>query len=268
VPIPSGNSSSRKRRWILLSEAGGRRIYYLAAMAIVAIVLISAITVTRPLSAQNPGTSVPPKTIQVTGIGTVSAAPDQAILLLAVQTQAATATQAGSDNAAIMTKVMDSLVALGISKDSIQTISYSLTPMVAPTQDQTTPPKIVGYQANNAISVTINNLQSNLALIGKALDTAISAGVNEVQGVMFSLSDSAQSALEKQALQIALQDADSKANAIATSLKLTIVGPISVSPGYIFQPAMRELSAGAAQTPIEPGTLNVSVNVQVTYQFA
>jgi uncharacterized protein YggE len=158
-----------------------------------------------------------------------------------------------------MAQVIDALVALGISKDSVQTVSYSLTPMLESAQDQTTPPKIVGYQATNTISVTINNLGSNLALVGKALDTAISAGVNEVQSVTFSLSDSALSALEKQALQMALQDADAKASAIASGLKLSIVGPISISPGYVYQPAVRELSAAAVQTPIEPGTLNVSV---------
>jgi hypothetical protein len=113
-----------------LSEIFSRRIYYLAAIAIVAIVLISAVATTRPLSIQtNSPSNAQQKTLQVMGVGTVSAQPDQAIILLAVQTQAATATQASSDNALIMSKVMDALANTGIGKSSIETVSYSLAPI-------------------------------------------------------------------------------------------------------------------------------------------
>jgi uncharacterized protein YggE len=246
-----------------LSEISSRRTYYLAAVAIVAIVLISVIASTRPITIQTPSTTPQPKTLQVTGQGTVSAIPDEAILLLAVQTQSTSATQASSDNAAVMTNVIDALVSLGISKNAIETVSYSLTPIYENKQDQTTPPKILGYVARNAIQVTI----TDFGLVGKALDTAIGAGINEVQGIVFTLSDASYAAIEKQALQLAIQDADAKAKGIASNLGVTLVGPISVTPGYTFQPAFERLATASAQTPIQPGSLQVTANVQIVYQF-
>jgi uncharacterized protein YggE len=245
-----------------LSEVPSRRTYYLAAVAIVAIVLISAIATSRPFTIQTGNQPPQLKTIQVTGQGTVSATPDEAILLLAVQTRATSATKASSDNAAAVSSVMDALVSAGISKSTIQTVSYSLTPVYENKPDQTTP-KVLGYVARNAIQVTI----TDFSLVGKVLDAAISAGVNEVQGVMFTLSPSAFSAIERQASQLAIKDADANAKAIASSLGVTLLGPISVSPAYTYQPIIERLGASSAQTPIQPGSLQVTANVQITYQI-
>jgi uncharacterized protein YggE len=248
-----------------LSEIAGRRIYYLAAVAIVAIVLISAIAVTRPLTISPVSPATTPKTLQVTGTGTVSAAPDQALLLLAVVTQATSAADATSQNAAAMSNVLSALNNAGISSDSIETVSYSLTPVYENMQTQTGPGKIIGYAVRNAIQVTVTDLAS----VGKVLDTAIGAGINEVQSVTFTLSKATLSSLEKQATQLAVQDADSQAKAVASSLGISLIGPISVSPGYTFQPTVeRYMAASQPTTPIQPGTLQVAATVQVTYAFS
>ena len=246
-----------------MSEIAGRRIYYLTALAIIAMVFVSAIALTRP-----PPTSLTnsaQKTIQVTGTGTVSASPDQAILYLGVQTQATTATQATSDNAIAMANVITALTNAGIDKNSIQTVSYTLTPTYSNPVNQSVPATIIGYIAVNAIQVTVNDLGA----IGKILDQAISAGANQVQGVSFTLSSSTLATIQNQALQLALTDADSQAKTMATSLGVTIVGPISVTPGYEFQPTNynRFAAAATAQTPIQSGTLQVTATAQVTYAF-
>jgi len=248
-----------------LSEIPSRRVYYLAALTIVAMVVVSSVALTRPPLAVSSSSS--PKTIQVTGTGTLSAAPDQALLDLAVETQASTATLATSENAAIMTNVINALTSAGISNDSIQTTSYSLTPVYSNPVNQSVAPSIIGYDAVNAIQVTLSNLGS----VGKVLDQAISAGANQVQGITFTLSNTALANLQKQALQLALQDADNQAKATAAALGVTIVGPISVSPGYIFQPvnySRLNVAVSETATPVQPGTLQVSATVQVTYQFS
>lgn len=248
-----------------MSEIASKRIYYLAAVAMVAIVLIGAVAVIRPPIIQTtPGNSSNPKTLQVTGTGTVSAAPDQVVLILAVETQSSSATQATTDNAAAMGQVMDALTGLGIDKNSISTTSYTLTPNYQNNPDQSMPSKIVGYTARNEIQVTLQDL----SLVGRALDTAISAGANEVPGIMFTFSTSTLAGLQKQALALAVQDADGQAKTTAQSLGVTIIGPISVSPGYVFQPNVQKFAASQPGTPIQPGTLQVSATVQVTYQFA
>jgi len=100
-----------------MSEKSGRKVYYLAAVAIVAIVLISSLAAIRPPVLQT-GTGIPPtpKTLQVSGTGTVTANPDQAVISLAVISQAQTATRATSDNAAIMAKVLDALIGAGVQR--------------------------------------------------------------------------------------------------------------------------------------------------------
>jgi len=247
-----------------LSEVATRRIYYLAAVAIVAIVLISAVATSRPFNIQTGSQAPQLKTLQVTGQGTVSATPDQALLLLAVQTQATSAAKAGSDNAATMSSVMNAIASAGISKSAIQTVSYTLTPIYDyKQQDQTTPPRLLGYLARNAIQVTI----TDFSLVGKVLDAAIGAGVNEVQSVTFTLSPSTFSTIQTQASQLAVKDADANAKAVASSLGVTLLGPISVSPAYTFQPIIERLGTSAAQTPIQPGSLQVTANVQITYQI-
>lgn len=248
-----------------MSEISSRRTYYLAAVAIVAIVLISAIAVTRPPVIQSPAENPAAKIMQVTGVGTVTTAPDQAMLVLAVQTQAASAAQATSENAALMTKVMEALTSAGIDKNSIETVAYTLSPVYENNPDQSMPSKIVGYSARNAIQVTLQDF----SLVGKAIDAATSAGANEVQGITFTLTSATLATLQKQALAQAVQDADGQAQAVASSLGVRIIGPISVTPGYVFQPNVeRYTAAGSQPTPIQPGTLQVSVTVQVTYQFA
>ena len=246
-----------------MNEIPGRRAYYLAALAIVAVVLVSSVALIRPLPIVS---SNPSKIIQVTGTGTLSAAPDQVLLYLAVETEASTAAAATTENAAAMTNVINALTSAGISKDSIQTTSYTLSPVYSNPVNQSIPASIIGYNAVNAIQVTLTDLAS----VGKVLDQAISAGANQVQGITFTLSSTTLATLEKQAVKLALQDADNQATATAAALGVTVVGPISVTPGYVFQPVNYSRFAAASQTPtpVQPGTLQVTATVQVTYQFS
>jgi len=247
-----------------MSEITNRRIYYLAAVAIVAMVLVSALVVTRPPMIQTQSQSGSPKILQVSGVGTVTAAPDEAQLVLGVQTQATTATKAASDNADTMTKVMQALTNLGIDKSSVETLSYTLAPIYQNNPDTSLPSVIVGYTAQNAIQVTLRDF----SLVGKSIDTAVSAGANQVQDITFTFSSATLASLQKQALGVAIQDANGQARAIASSLGVNLGAPISVTPAFAFQPNYQRYAAASQPTPIQPGNLQVTVTVQVTYEFS
>jgi uncharacterized protein YggE len=163
-----------------------------------------------------------------------------------------------------MTSVIDAIVSVGISKTAITTVSYTLNPVYD--NSANTPEKVVGYQAQNTIQVSI----TDFTLLGKTLDAAVVAGANSVQGITFTFSVSKLAALEMQALQLAVKDARTKAYATASALGVTITGPTSVSPGYMYRPVFQEFTAtaSAAQTPIQPGPQQVSATVQVTYAFS
>jgi hypothetical protein len=99
------------------------------------------------------------------------------------------------------------------------------------------------------------------------LDVAISSGANEMGGVYFGLSDPKAQQAQSQALDLAVKDANSKAKTIANAMGVNLIGPISVSLGYYYQPVPAQLKAGAEQVPVMPGQLEYTVNVQIAYAF-
>ena len=268
----------------------GNYLAVLTALAIIALVIVSLFAITRPATIVS-GTGTPAqKTITVNGVGTVETAPDEAILVLAVTNQAKTADQAAKDNADTASRVIDAILGLSslskpITKADITTTDYSLTPVYSydkcvPTEARVTPedmkqevtcttttPQLVGYAVRNAIKVTVKDMNS----IGKVLDAATGAGANEVSGITFTFTSGTYADLKKQALENAVQDASGQAEAMATALGVHIAGVMSVNPSYVYQPYINykaaEVSSGAS-TPIQTGTLQVTVNVQVVYEIS
>ena len=236
-------------------------------LALVGLILVSVISISfsglGELNTQ--GGSM--KTIQVSGTGSVSAPPDEAIIYLAVQTQDTSATNAVNENAALTTKVMQSLASLGINQSDIQTSSYTLTIQTLSSTTNSMQPtqsnlNAVQYVDKNAMQITL----TNISLTGKALDAAVSAGVNEVDGITFTFTPQLSASLQKQAIQLATQDAANQADAIASTLGLKIIGPTSITPSYN-QPFYQTAAPNANQTPIQPGTLQLTAQVQTTYEF-
>ena len=263
---------------------------YVTALAIIALLIVSVFAITRPATTvSGTGTSAQ-KTITVNGVGTVETAPDEAILVLAVTNQAKTADQAAKDNADTASRVIDAILSLSslskpITKADITTTDYGLTPVYSydkcvPAETRATPedtkqqvtctpttPQLVGYAVRNAIKITVKDMTS----IGKVLDVATGAGANEVSGITFTFTSGTYADLRKQALKNAVQDASGQAQTMATALGVHIAGVVSVNPSYVYQPYINykaaDVSSGAS-TPIQTGTLQVTVNVQVIYEIS
>lgn len=241
-----------------MNDDFGKRLNSLAAVAIVALVVIGVLAITHTSIQSSPEAQ---KTLQVTGTGTASATPDLSMLDFAVTTQATTATQASNANAIAVANVMQALTTLGYSKVDIQTTSYNLQPLYNSSQEPNT---IVGYQVWNNMEVTIRNLTR----IGETIDSVVNSGVNQIQSVTFTFSDATLASLQTQALQKAVQDANVKATTIASALNVHLVGPVTVSPGFTYQPYVQAFASNAPRTEIQPpSALEVSVTVQATYSF-
>jgi hypothetical protein len=263
---------------------------YVTALAIIALVIVSLFAIMRPTATLAGTGATAQRTITVNGVGTVEAPPDEAILVLAVTNQAATADQAAKDNADTATRVIDAILGLslskGITKDDITTIDYSLTPVYSQidkcvnasevplppgeTKPQVTctatTPKLIGHAVRNGIQVTVRDMTS----IGKVLDAATGAGANEVSGITFTFTSGTYANLQKQALQNAIQDASGQAQTMATTLGVHIAGIVSVNPAYVYRPYInyKAETGGATSTPIQTGALQVTVNVQVIYEIS
>ena len=128
--------------------------------------------------------------------------------------------------------------------------------------DQNTP-TLIGYTAVNIIQVTLEDVNN----VGSIIDIAVAAGANLIHNIQFTVSKDRLDDLRESAIDAAVKDAQQKADATSRSLGVRLIGPISVSltPGYEPRPYYEE--ARIAGTPITPGELEISSNVQVTYAF-
>ena len=107
------------------------------------------------------------------------------------------------------------------------------------------------------------------------IDTAISAGANTVNHVVFGLTEERERDLRQQALTEACTDARTKADAIASGLDLKIVGVATVTETGVYTYPYRAggydeyakyAAPTVAPTPIEPQDVTISASIQVEYR--
>lgn len=206
--------------------------------------------------------------ITVNGNGVVSVAPDQAKISLGILTIAPNAQKAQQENAATANKIINSLVKAGIPHDQIETQDYSVWPEYRyPQPKENKPPEIAAYRVNNTILITINDLTR----VGNTIDTAVTAGANQIQSIQFLKKDI--TAAQQEALQKACQEARLKAETIARALGVEVSGIVAVQedgstispPIYRYGTEMAD--AALAPTPITPGELQVNANVVIVFSI-
>ena len=198
--------------------------------------------------------------ITVSGTATAKSKPDIAFVTLGVSTDDKDAGKAAQTNARTTTAVIDAILASGSQRSDIETVQYSVSPVM---NYQQSPPAVVAYRVSNVVRVKLKDLTK----IGSVIDTAVDAGSNGVQGVRFDLEDGTK--LRHQALLDAMKKAEADARLMAETLgvKLDVVvsasetGPIVPSPLEIG--AVRE----AAASPIIPGEIEVTAGVTVVYSI-
>ena len=207
---------------------------------------------------------VPEAKIQVSATGTTNMNPDMATVSAGVVTQGKTAREAMFCNATKMTRVFEELEAAGIEKKHITTSQLSLKPKYNYQNRQA--PKIDGYEARNTVSAKTYNLDD----VGAMLDALVKAGVNNINGVQFSIKDS--KAARDKAREDAIREAREKAESMASAagVKLGKLKSLSESGGN-FRPqpvayALEARSAGAS-TPVAAGEQAISVTVNMSYDI-
>jgi uncharacterized protein YggE len=204
-------------------------------------------------------------TITITGEGKVSSKPDLAKIDLGVWSEGATVAAVQRDNTAKTNAIIDALKKLGVAEDDIQTSNYSLQPKIDWTDGKQ---NVTGYTLSQMISAKIRNLDN----VGTAIETSITAGSNQIQGVQFTIDDP--SSVQDRARLEAIADARKKAEALSQALGLKVLKVITFSEssgGYVPpQPMMyKALEAGAVANvapDIQPGALDVTTNVSVTFE--
>ena len=216
-----------------------------------------ALPVVVPASAQD----AYPRTISVTGTGTIEAAPDMATLQIGVTTQADTAAAALTANSAATEAVIARLTAAGIAPRDMQSSNLYLSPNFTGYDSST--PSISGYVASNMLTVRVRKLDT----IGSVMDAAVADGANTLNGLTFGLADPEPTFNE--ARKEAVADARAKAELLAEAagVKLGPVLYISDS-GAMTDPApMYRDAESASPVPVVGGELGLIANIAVTYEI-
>ena len=216
------------------------------------------------------GAVEPESSIQVTGQSTFTVDPNEAEIILGVETEESTALDSQQTNAEIMESVMSALRANGIKKDDIKTYQYNVQP-IRNWRSEKDYYDIISYKTTQMVRVKTSDLDD----VGKVIDAAASAGANRFQGVNFGLTDEKQSEYRSKALKEASKNAEEKADSIADGLGVKLDGVLKASESSYYQPVYRSYAmetvvtgdAREATTEISPGMIEISATVTVSYEF-
>lgn len=201
-------------------------------------------------------------TVTAQGEGTAEGPPDLLTITLGVQTSAASASGALSQNSAAANAVVAKLEADGVAAADLQTSGLSIQPVYARNNSV-----ITSYQVTNTVTVKLRNLSN----AGAVIDDAAQAAGNAIQvdGIAFSIQND--SALQSQARQAAVQQATGFARAMAAGAGARLGSLCSLTDDTSPPSPLTFAAAGspaAGSTPIESGTQQITADVTVVYRLA
>ena len=233
-----------------------------AAIGLALITIVSMFA--SAASAQSGENIFAKRTIEVDGSGETRTSPDTADLDLAIDTQARTAEEAASSNAALATKVIDALKAKLGDQGKVTTGGYSLDPQYDNRPSER--PRIIGYNAQNTVTVHTGALD----LVGALIDSAIAAGANRVNSLKLQRqgrhqgayrSDRNRDSRRARASRSARVGAGREARQGPQGDDVSEARPIPIRMGRAMA-----MSASVA-TPVEPGELTVPATVSLTFEI-
>lgn len=206
--------------------------------------------------------------IWVNGHGEVAAAPDIASLQLGIEAQKASVAEAQTEASTAMDKVMTALRAGGVADKDIQTQYFSIQ-QITRWDEEKQEEIVIGYRVSNMVMAKIREIDKT----GSIIDAVAEAGgdFTRINNISFSIDDP--SAYRIEARNKAMADAKAKAEQLANLSAVSLGKPtyISESISYpVYPPLYRmpEAAAPAPVTPISPGEMKISVDVQIVYAIA
>lgn len=205
------------------------------------------------------------RTVQVDAAGQIQAEADQVIVRVAVEAtagDAATARQRLAENASQM---RSALKELGLGDDQITTVRYDI-------DQRRQHPRERGderpeeYRARHTFELTLSDINRT----GTVIDTAVTNGATGVDRVQFTLSPEKRQQLNHEALTEAMGNARDKADVLADSSNLSIIGVHTVSTTRMgvhpsHESAALTASGDGGGTDINSGPVTVTARVSVAY---
>lgn len=194
-----------------------------------------------------------PRTITVDGSGYATVKPDTARLGLSVEARDPSLAQAQRDVADVTARVLALLAELGVDRRHIDSTAATVQPHYRWNR-QAEQQELIGYIAARRINVEIRDL----AILGRAVEGAVAAGVNQVSPP--ALDSTARRQTYRAALTAATADARANAETLAAGLGVRLGPVIRIDAGSVSRPPPRPLARGVQEMALSadaaPATYN------------
>ena len=207
--------------------------------------------------------------IWVSGNGKVVAVPDVAILRLGIEAQEASVAEAQERAAEAMDKVMKALKEQGVSEKDVQTQHFNIH-RVTRWDNRDEKEVVIGYRVTNMVTAKIRDVTK----AGVVVDAVALAGgdYTRIDSIGFTVDDPSE--YHKEAREKAVADAEAKAKQLAEAVGVKLGKPLYITessyiPGPIYRQDMIAKAEGAPamETPISPGEMEITLNVQISYEI-
>ncbi len=228
-----------------------KRLVFLAAAGLAVVALAGAVGLPELAGAQDAADGE--NTVTASGVGTVTAVPNEVQMSFGVESRAPTAKAAVAANADAMRKVINALRQARAREIATEWVSV----YPASSEDAT----IDGYSASNSISA-VSDADDAPALI----DAAVGAGANSLSGPGLSSTNAEE--LYRQALAKAVAEARERAQVLAKAAGRSLGEITAMVEGSAAMPLpYAERATFDASMPIVPGEQETSATVSVTFSL-
>ncbi|MEK7582684.1 MAG: SIMPL domain-containing protein [Patescibacteria group bacterium] len=214
-------------------------------------------------------TATTSNTVSFSGEGKVITKPDIATVSLAIVTEGVTSKAAQDANSQKSKSLTDFLKKSGVEDKDIKTSSYNINPTY--TYPPSGTPRITGYSVNQSVGIKIRDLDK----VNDILDGVVTAGVNQVSGLQFTVDDIEK--LRAEARELAIKDAKKKADVLEDQIGVSLGKIVNFSENFSDYPTpiyfAKELSAdgrggmGGGGPSIPAGENEIIIQIQITYQI-
>lgn len=237
---------------------------FLPTLLVSAALAIPAVAMAH--SPQSHANGTMPGVIHVTATANVNVIPDRVSVSAGVQSDGKTAQEAMARNSDLMRNVFAALAANGVAEKDISTTNLNLNPRYDYEQRTNGQPLLVGYRASNQVTIISHDLDRT----GQLIDALLQAGLNNINGINFSVSEP--DAAQAQARAAAIEKAKKKAQTMAQTANVRLGRLLSLQEGSSASPiryntemmSARSVSMDSAP-PLAPGEREIGATVTMSY---
>ena len=210
-------------------------------------------------------------TLSVSGSAITKIRPDRVFISLGVETTDTTANGSLASNSMLMNQAITALRNLGIMENETSTSVFNIFPNYNYTESGTRL-NITGFTATNSIQIE----SSKIDKVSSWIDTAVAAGVNNINTIEFTISNKKLEDTRNMLIEEAISNARQKADIASAAVGLKVIGVESIVVGgfanipppepFMAREALAQpAGSGPSPTPILAGEQQVSANVDMVY---